>query len=93
MLDLVTVWSDRIQGSLECWEMEKEECELFVKQSQQLIRRALKIFSLLQRMLSFKLESCGLPSAYPVLCSTLFVLFMGIKDLILSIAEHLENLW
>lgn len=70
--------------------MEKEECELFIKQRQQLIRRALKMFSL-QRMLSFKLESCGLPSAYPVLCSTLFVLFMGIKDLIVSIAEHLEN--
>lgn len=51
------------------------------------------MFSLLHRMLHFKWESCGLPSAYPVLCSTLFVLFMGIKDLILSIAEHLKSPW
>lgn len=35
------------------------------------------MFSLLQRMLSFKLESCGLLSGYPVLCSTLSLLFMG----------------
>jgi len=72
LLDLVTVGSDEMQGSLQCWEMEDEECELFVKQRQQLIRRALKMFSLLQRMLSFKLGSCDLPSACPVLCSTLF---------------------
>lgn len=58
MFDLVTAWSDRAQGSLKCWKIEKEECELF-SLGRKLIR-TLKMFSLLQRMLSTNLESCGL---------------------------------
>lgn len=35
---------------------------------------------LLQKMLTFKVENCCLPSAHLVLCSKLFVSFAGINS-------------